>query len=287
MHNLLLKWHPMVGLDVHDEINAVVPAAPAPKVPHVCGHVLNGWDFATLSPEKIKVDGMQIVLRGSDIKYGIVHVPIPPFPPVGLLPLVIAFSASKSHFGPSSVTVNGNPIAAALLVVVNPNLNCSSIAPLPTGLVVAPSTVVCGMTLGDIVGGVVAMAADIAFQVVVGKLTDGIGDAVAGDDIGKIAAEVLGDTVSGVLQMAFDSPISAVDDWFTDGMRSLGQGVGDLISPPADNGPSGATIPMQAPAPGAPVWGGLKLDAPYHAPPLPPDHPAAELFDDPSVEELG
>lgn len=256
MHCVMLQWHPMVGLDFHDEITATAPPAPAPNIPHVCGHVLYGWTLGDMSPPAIKANGMRIALRGTDIKNGIPHVPIPPWPPILLLPLVIGFSGSKSHFGPASVTAKGKPIAAAIAVVVNLNLNCNSLAPLPTGIVVAPSTVVCGMTLGDILGGFFAMGADALFGFVLNKITGGIGKWVAGDAIGKVAAKVLGDTVSAVLQTLFGSPLgwspegAPVGDLggkFSDLARGAGEWIGDKISPPPKYGPSPSGTGTSAP----------------------------------------
>ena len=292
MHCVLLKWHPMLGLDFHNEVTATVPPAYVENVPHVCGHVLYGWGLGTVTPAAIKANGMQIVMRGSDISNGIIHVPIPPWPPICLLPLVIGFSGSKSHFGPGSVKSNGNPIGAAILVVINLNLNCNSIAPLPTGIVIAPATVVCGMTLGDILGGVFAMASDAIYGFILNKITGGIGSWVAGDELGKVAVKVFADVVSSILQTAFGSPLGwslpggptgRLGNAISDAARGLGERLGNWASPPQQYGPHGEPL---APGQTAVAPPAHALSQPFEPGPLPADHPAADRFNDPEVEEL-
>lgn len=290
MFCLLLQWHPMLGLDFHNEITATPPPAPAPNVPHVAGHVLYGWTLGDMAPAPIKADGMRIAQRGTDIKNGIPHVPIPPWPPICLLPLIIGFSGSKSHFGPAAVTAGGKPVAAAIAVVMNLNLNCNSVAPLPTGIVVAPSTVVCGMSLGDILGGFFAMGADALFGFVLNKITGGIGNWLAGDAIGKIAQKVFSDTASAILQTLFGSPlgwspqgapVGGLSSGFSDVARSAGEWIGNKLSPPPTYGPPAAAAPAAAADPPSKS----ALDAPY-SPPAGGAGPAHGLFEDPSVEEF-
>ena len=41
MFNVLIEWHPMVGVDLHAEITSTVPPAPAPMAPHLTAATLN------------------------------------------------------------------------------------------------------------------------------------------------------------------------------------------------------------------------------------------------------
>lgn len=159
--NTLLSIHPMTGCDLHDGIPPPGPVV-VPKMPHFVVATLK-WILPTSSPttKTFGPFGMAFMQQGSDISNFIPHVS-----PNYLLPLVIATSGSKSSFGASTVKAEGTPLAAAICVVFNLNLNCSgaSLPPMPTGIVIAPNSVVVGLTLGDIVGGVFSMAADSALQ---------------------------------------------------------------------------------------------------------------------------
>jgi len=96
------------------------------------------------------------------------------------LAIEFIFSSSKSHFGVASYTGVDNKgaqncIAVALLVHVNPNLNCGIAWPTPTGMVVAFNTHYVGMTLGDFIVGLSSMAVDAVLQ----RVMSAIGSAVA------------------------------------------------------------------------------------------------------------
>jgi hypothetical protein len=53
-------------------------------------------------------------------------------PPSQTLPIDIAFSSSKSYFGPTSTETQNERIAAALAGHMNPNLDCGLPIPTPT-----------------------------------------------------------------------------------------------------------------------------------------------------------
>ncbi|HYH97238.1 hypothetical protein [Hyalangium sp.] len=157
----LMTVHPMVGVDLHDGIPPPGPV-PVPKIPHFTVATLK-WLLPTSTPTP-KVQGpfgFSLMQQGTDIGNFLPHVAAN-----YLLPLVIATSGSKSHFGASTVQSEGKPTAAAILVAVNLNLNCAGAAmpPLPSGFVVAPNTVLVGLTLGDVLGGIFSMAVDCAIQ---------------------------------------------------------------------------------------------------------------------------
>ena len=136
IHAILKHWHPMIGWDFHIPW---VPGTPAPApVPVVYktgatlswvaglvglqgvtkmakSHVSQGWGFT--------------MLQDTDIGTMIPHIG----PPSLLLPLDILFSASKSYFFTTQYKAEGANIAVALAIIVNPNLNCGTPIPTPTG----------------------------------------------------------------------------------------------------------------------------------------------------------
>jgi hypothetical protein len=165
--NALLSIHPMTGVDFHDGIPPPGPVI-VPKMPHFVIATLK-WALPISSPttKTFGPFGMAFMQQGTDIGNFIPHVSAN-----YLLPLVIATSGSKSHFGASTVKAEGTPMAAAIGVVFNLNLNCSGAArpPMPTGIVIAPNSVCVGLTLGDILGGLFAMAADLALQYALNRI---------------------------------------------------------------------------------------------------------------------
>ena len=129
----------------------------------------------------------RVMKRGTDIQNGIVHIPLTPA--CLLAPVISAFSASKSHFGPARTKANGAPIAVAVAGLFNINLNCGDI-PTPTGIVIAPNTVLARMTVGDIIGGLFAMLTDAVIQALMNS-----------------AFGMLGPCGSGLAQMLVGSPL--------------------------------------------------------------------------------
>jgi hypothetical protein len=187
MFCVLIEYHPMLGVDFHFDLVPAVPPAPTPFEPHGVGALMNWILPASFAPTVLDIYG-RVMQRGTDIMNGIPHIPMGPG--VLLSPMETAFSGSKSEFGPASVQAGGKPIAAAILVIYNLNLNCGTI-PTPTGIVMPPNTVVCGMTWGDILGGIMAMAWDCATQTLMnillaplGPLGSGIAGALLGSPLG-------------------------------------------------------------------------------------------------------
>jgi hypothetical protein len=164
---VLITVHPMLGVDFHDTIPPPGPVM-VPNIPHFCGATLR-WVMPThKKADTVEAIGFCVMQQGTDIGNLIPHVCAPHY----LLPLVILVSGSKSHFGVATVQVCGSPIAVALAVIYNFNLNCAGATrpPLPTGLVIAPNTVIASMTLGDFLGGLFAMIIDGAIQFGLNKL---------------------------------------------------------------------------------------------------------------------
>ena len=163
---VLKHFHPMIGYDLH----AVMPPGspvPGPPGPHIAMSSLMGTGAtAQMGPTEFSHFGWTI-LRGSDIGPLIPHAPLAPN---CLLPLILLSSGSKSHFGSSQFLVKDKPAACALLVVVNPNLNCADPCPMPLDGVIALTAHFVEMTLGDIISGLVHMAADAALAWAINSL---------------------------------------------------------------------------------------------------------------------
>jgi hypothetical protein len=126
------------------------------------------------------------MLRGTDIGPMIPHIG----PPSTTLPIEIMLSGSKSHFGPTAHVIGdqyggSGPIGAALLVTVNPNLNCGVPVPTPTGFVLALTTHVTGMTLGDLYSGFAMMVWDFSIQSLLNLIGAGLGK-LLGKGLGAI-----------------------------------------------------------------------------------------------------
>jgi hypothetical protein len=174
MHAVLKHFHPMIGCDFHILMPPGSPL-PGPPVPHLSMSSLMGWGItADMGPMEFSHFGWTI-MRGSDIGPLIPHAG----PPNCLLPVILLTSASKSHFGSSQCLIKNKPVAVALLLVVNPNLNCGDPIPAPLDGVLAITGHFVGMTLGDIISGVIHVVCDIGLQFLInklcGKLFDKIG----------------------------------------------------------------------------------------------------------------
>lgn len=161
MFNALMTMHPMFGVDPHDGIPPPGPV-PVPNMPHFVAAMLK-WAMPSTSKPTPTVIGPlgPLMQQGTDIGNFIPHLAVD-----YLAVMFTAGSGSKSEFGASTVLAQGNPTAAAVLLVLNLNLNCcgATCPPLPSGFVIAPNTVSVGMTLGDILGGLLAGATDCLIQ---------------------------------------------------------------------------------------------------------------------------
>lgn len=312
MHIVLRPYHVMLGCDYHNEVTATIPPLPAPMIPHVAGHIMQGWGLTPTAKMTANSQalGTAIMQRDTDIGNGIIHVPIPPYPPCALLVLIIPFSGSKSYFGPSSVlTADAStpgaklPIAGALLVVVNINLNCADPCSMPLNVVISWGNVVCGMSFGDILGGILAMGIDAAISYGFNKL----GSALGGRLFGKITNEFFNKLAEGllsqVIQQLTGSPLgytnaplhyllgdnASVGNWGS----ALGHGAGDLLDGATTNrtieqvlnGPptTGSTTSSSAPPPTSGT--GALLASPAGTPTA--GSPLTEgITNDPGVEEF-
>ncbi|AKT42713.1 hypothetical protein [Chondromyces crocatus] len=164
---LLVNYHAMLGVDFHDSFPMFV-SPPIPRGPHMVGALLKwGPWFGGNNSEKVDCIGGDPMGQGTDIGMLIPHIPLVPNVYFWLYTLA---SSSQSHFGVSSVRTDAGPVAVAVLVIVNFNLDCEgplTCPPLPTGLVLAPNTVLAGMTLGDFLASLVTMILTAAIQYVI------------------------------------------------------------------------------------------------------------------------
>jgi hypothetical protein len=235
----------MIGCDVHLELTFTWPPVPVPFTPHAVGQRLAGLGGASMTGDDVLANNWNIIHRDSDISYGIPHIPIPPFPPCVLALLWTGLSGSKSYFGPSSVRANNKPIAAALFVYVNPQLNCDDPLPLPTGIAITWSNVVCGLTWGDIIGGFLAMGIDMAISFLLNKLGGKIASKLIPKKAAKWAVEAINTTVNAIFQQITGSPVGytysvpghVLGDPFNPGNWGpmIGHWIGDQIDHVADS----------------------------------------------------
>lgn len=285
MHNLLRQWHVMIGCDFHNEVTATIPPVPAPMIPHVAGHVMNGWWLAATTEETVKALGTKIILRDSDISAGIPHVPIPPYPPCALLLLIIPMSGSKCYFGPSSVLAGGKPIACALIIVVNINLNCADPCGMPLNVVITWGNVVCGMSIGDILGGLLAMGIDAAITFAFNRLGSWLGAKFLGKIINPFFNKLAEGLLSGLVQQLTGSPLgytnaplhylfgdnASVGNWGSLLGHGLGEWIGDagstktieqLLGAPSPSSPQTTLAsPAGTPSSATPATNGIVNDA--------------------------
>lgn len=201
MFAVLKAWHPMIGVDYHIPWP---PGSPLPlpvPSPYLTFHIMIGLGVISRYTTTAYTDGLApSMVRGTDIGFLIPHIGIPSL----TIGLEILLSGSKSHFGPLAINVTdqhgaaGNP-AAALFVVANPNLNCGFPLPTPFGAVIAPTTHFVGMTLGDIVAGLLYMGWDFLVQAALNKLGSKLGDwmgKAAGTIAKKMGIGVMGRAAS-------------------------------------------------------------------------------------------
>ena len=214
---ILIPLHPCISIDIHQN----VPPPPAPPVPPFLPYfwvqVLGGLPLVNKAKMATTTftwyfPAMQ---KGTDIGRFLIHVGNP----VNLkLPFIIIGSGSKSFFGASTVKASNEPVATSLLIIINKNMNCCDPCNLPAGNVIAPNTVLAGMTIGDYFGGIVNALIDTAVSFAIGHVAGKFGDGIA-DCIGK----------SGLAQAAWNTVISdAFSDLFKSGVDLGREGLKNL-----------------------------------------------------------
>lgn len=178
---VIANCHEMVGVDFHDSYPTFI-TPPIPRGPHiVTARVRLGPWFMAGGNETAKVvmPPGNAISKIFDIGIFIPHVPLVPDVYFWLYTLT---SSSQGHFGVSSVQTEKGPIAVALMLFVNPQLHCEgplTCPPAPTGAVLAPNTVVAGMSIGDFIAGFITMALTSAVAFGLAHLLDKAIPAVA------------------------------------------------------------------------------------------------------------
>ena len=175
MANKLKHYHLVVGVDFHTS----QPPGPVPPVPmqmHSAGPanlVLGPWGIFTGKPVDTVFtgEGGITLQQGTDIGPMLPHVCLT-CPASLLTPVIILTSASKSYFGASSTKIGKDqlPVAVAVMSVVNLNLDCHQIVPLPTGIVLAMNSVVAEFTVEDLFSGIATMMVEIVLQTLLNLL---------------------------------------------------------------------------------------------------------------------
>ncbi|HEY0133291.1 MAG TPA: hypothetical protein VGB85_04400 [Nannocystis sp.] len=165
MFAVMKHWDIMIGLDAHTCWPPGSPYPIGPKPYIVCMLMTGTMLTAQMAFTAVTFNGWTMK-RGTDIGPLIPHIGQPSL----LTPLDMLFSSSASYFGPSSHTVEGAPVAAALFMFANPNLNCHFFGPAPTGIVLCFTTHYVGMSIFDILFGVISMAVAIVIDVATGAV---------------------------------------------------------------------------------------------------------------------
>lgn len=176
-HGVLKNVHPMLGCDWHIPW---VPGTPAPApsaVPYFVMSVMSGTFVTSKMTATTFTDYFGLtMLSGTDIGPLLPHMG----PPSVTMPFDLIGASSKSHFCVANILAENSPIVVSLLFVVNPNLNCGTPIPTPTGAVLAITTHRVDMSWADILGGLATMAADFALQAALAWAGGAIGDRIAG-----------------------------------------------------------------------------------------------------------
>jgi len=181
-HNAHLILHGFIGIGSH---KAIIPPAVVPViVPHISVDTLLGLTIkAKYSKTELGPANIPLVARGNDSGYLVPHFSIPMNNV--LLPLTIALGGSKVLFGSSKTLISVDGTAQQCGCCVFPviplslNMACNDPCSYPGDVVIAPNTVEVGMTLGDIIMGIVSALIDVAVSFGMGKLCGGLSGTVS------------------------------------------------------------------------------------------------------------
>lgn len=179
MHNAHLTAHTFIGIGSHTAVNppSVVPAI----TPHISMDTLLGLTIkAKYSKTVIGPFGFQFIGQGNDSGFIVPHIGIPPNNV--LIPLVILFGGSKPMFAASTVKIDVDGAATPMACNVIPfapvgiNQACNDPCNYPSDIVICPNSVVVGMTLGDFLAGLAAIAIDVVISYVASKIGGAMGE---------------------------------------------------------------------------------------------------------------
>jgi hypothetical protein len=285
MHSAHLTAHGFIGIGSH---KALYPPAVVPVMaPHISMDTLLGLTLkAKYSKTVIGPFGFQFIGKGNDSGWVVPHIAIPP--PSVLLLAVIPFGGSKPMFSSSKVLIDvdgeGLAMACACFPVVPLSLNqaCNDPCNYPSDIVICPNTVVVGMTLGDVLAGLIGTVVDCAVSALANWIGGKVADHLVAAIAGPIASRMCRETVDGLAAMfgreagesmgrdmvsnMLERPsVQVVQELVGKTMETI---IGDAVGNPAGNAadaagqalgaPSGASAPAPADSSGAgaPAAGG-------------------------------
>ena len=185
MHNAHMILHGVVGVGVHDAI--IPPATVTVPWPYASAFTLLGMNVPTKAkpaPTVLGQGGIPLVARGNDSGYGVPHIPLPP--PDSLQAVTILLGGSKVLFGSSKTLIavagKGEQCGCCLPPCVPLSYNMACNAPLNgmSDLVIAPNTVEVGMTLGDLITGIVSAGLEMVVSLAAGWGAGKLSDQVTG-----------------------------------------------------------------------------------------------------------
>lgn len=237
MHCVLKHWHRMVGIDYHVPWPPGAPSPAPAAVPYHTVYILIGMFpkiFSKPIPSHI-TDGFAITMaQGTDIGSMIPHIGAPSV----TLPVEMAFSFSKSYWGSARYLAEDKIMACALLVTVNPNLNCGTPLPTPTGFVLALTTHVVEMSLADYLTGFFRMGLDFALQWALSKAGGWLGEKLSGAICQRLANRAFNNTLfrelaeGSSVRIAEGMAAYAARDSIIGTYRAMGPVVGFILGGP-------------------------------------------------------
>ncbi|MCK6588390.1 MAG: hypothetical protein HUU21_36065 [Polyangiaceae bacterium] len=181
---VITRYHVMAGVDRHTSwVQQPIPPW-LPIGPHFVGAMCQFGPWWMAKPNRSTTIDTVIgapMSRGFEIGMFIPHLGVNS---IFLLAIYLLTSSSQAHFGVSSVLIEvdgsgSGPVAVALFLFANPQLNCDDFSfypgPLPTGLLLAPNTIVAGLTIGDLIAGIYSMILSSLATALIGFVTGKIG----------------------------------------------------------------------------------------------------------------
>jgi hypothetical protein len=199
------EWDLMLGCDFHNEVTATWPPVPAPMIPHIVGATMhwasNGGDY---TPRTVIIEGRVHCPHMQDISSWIPHIPIPPWPPCVLVPLIMFTSESKILLGAFTVIANNKP--AGLYPF---QINCADPINMPTGfnLPTRLPTVWCGFSLLDLLASIVIGLVDVLISFAISQI---VGKVLGKFFKSKVVQEILSGLIKKGLGLGIEDPVKAL-----------------------------------------------------------------------------